>query len=188
MKHSAPAIAVKAKAKWRIPVSLSNVATLQSPCRGVNGLDGRASEGAMDADITLRMESSNVDSDDDVGSTFEAAMSGLERLNIIGELMDALALVTMGGRVHVMQKVLKILRAEILLPNLPLTDAQFNLVKNALNVADRETARIAPLQSVFAERVRTVVDAVRGAWSKRIATSGCSDGQHAIAPARTTRL
>jgi hypothetical protein len=125
----------------------------------------------MDADITPSMESDIVDSDELVGSTFEAAMSGLERLNIIGELMDALALVTMGGRVHVMQKVLKILRAEVLLPSLPLTDAQFNFVKEALKAAERETARIAPLPSVFADRVRTVVDAVRGAWSTRIATS-----------------
>jgi hypothetical protein len=83
----------------------------------------------------------------------------------------------MGGRVHVMQKVLKILRAEVLLPTLPLTDAQFNLSKGALKVAERETGRIAPLPSVFAEHVRTVVDAVRGAWSKRIATSGCSDAE-----------
>jgi hypothetical protein len=125
----------------------------------------------MDADITPRMVSPIVDSDDHVGSTFEAAISGLERLNIIGELMDALSLVTMGGRVHVMQKVLKILRAEVLLPSLPLTDAQFHFVKDALNVAERETARIAPLPSVFADRVRTVVDAVRAAWSTRIATS-----------------
>lgn len=131
----------------------------------------------MDTDITHRMESATVDSDDHVDSTFEAAVSGLERLNIIGELMDALALVTMGGRVHVMQKVLKILRAEVLLPTLPLTDAQFNLSKGALKVAERETGRIAPLPSVFAEHVRTVVDAVRGAWSKRIATSGCSDAE-----------
>jgi hypothetical protein len=129
----------------------------------------------MDADITLKVESPIVDSDDHLGSTFEAAMAGLARLNIIGELMDALALVTMGGRVHVMQKVLKILRAEILLPRLPLTDGQFKLVKDALNVADRETARIAPLPTVFADHVRTVVDAVRGAWSMRIATSGFSD-------------
>src|SRR5439155_12590066 len=112
-------------------------------------LHGLADEGAMDADITPKMESPIVDSDDYVGSTFEAAMSGLERLNIVAELMDAVALVTMGGRVHVMQKVLKILRAEILLPRLPLTDAQFNLVKHALNVAERETARIAPPPSIF---------------------------------------
>jgi hypothetical protein len=129
----------------------------------------------MDTDITHKMEPAIVDSDDNVDSTFEAAMSGLERLNIIGELMDALALVTMGGQVHVMQKVLKILRAEVLLPSLPLTDAQFNLVKEALKVAAREAGRIAPLPSVFAEHIRTVVDAVRGAWSNRIATSGCSD-------------
>jgi hypothetical protein len=131
----------------------------------------------MNTDITNRMESANVDSEDDVDSTFEGAMSGLERLNIIGELMDALELVTMGGRVHVMQKVLTILRAEVLLPRLPLTDAQFNLVKDALNVAARETGRIAPLPSVFAEHIRTVVEAVRGAWSNRIATSGCSDAE-----------
>jgi hypothetical protein len=117
------------------------------------------------------MESPIVGSDDHLGSTFEAAMSGLGRLNIIVELMDALSLVTMGGRVHVMQKVLKILRAEVLLPSLLLTNAQFNSVKDSLNVAERETARIAPLPSVFAEHVRTVVDAVRGAWTKRIATS-----------------
>jgi hypothetical protein len=135
------------------------------------------SERAMDTDITNRIESAIVDSDDHIDSTFEGAMSGLERLNIIGELMDALALVTMGGRVHVMQKVLKILRAEVLLPGLPLTDAQFNLVKDALNVAARETARIAPLPSIFAEHIRTVVDAVRGAWSNRITTSGCSDAE-----------
>jgi hypothetical protein len=140
----------------------------------------------MNADIRNRRELAIVDSDDDVDSTFEGAMSGLERLNIIGELMDALALVTMGGRVHVMQKVLKILRAEVLLPRLPLTDPQFNLVKDALNAAARETGRIAPLPSVFAEHIRTVVDAVRGAWSHRIATSGWSDPEDR--PRRASRL
>ena len=44
----------------------------------------------MEAHITNRKELAIVESDDDVDSMFEGAMSGLERLTIIGELMDAL--------------------------------------------------------------------------------------------------
>jgi hypothetical protein len=88
----------------------------------------------------------------------------LERLEVVKELIDALGVVTRSGQSHVMQRVLDLLRREILQALPLLTDGQVEAVMTAFPKLQHEAGRIAPSTVTFNTEVLGVVDVLRCTW------------------------
>ena len=92
-------------------------------------------------------------------------MSLPERLAVVRELMSSLEVVTRSGRDHVMQKLVRIHRGEILREGLPLTGLQLRAAMKALTALEQETGRATPIPGAFNDSARVVVDALSRAWA-----------------------
>ena len=84
-------------------------------------------------------------------------MSLPDRLGVIRELMDSLDVVTRSGQDHVMQKLVRILRGEMLREGLALSSPQLGAAMNALTELEHEAGRVTPTPSVFNDSARVVV-------------------------------
>ena len=67
-----------------------------------------------------------------------------ERLTVVDELMGTLELVTRAGQQHVMNRILSILRGEILSLGFPLATANLASLLDAMAELEHEAGRIAP--------------------------------------------
>ncbi len=81
-----------------------------------------------------------------------------ERLNVVGELMGTLELVTRAGQQHVMHKILGILRREMLLVASPFAAADLAALLEAMAELEHEAGRIAPTAAAFNRQARIVTD------------------------------
>ncbi len=88
-----------------------------------------------------------------------------DRLRVIRELMDSLDVVTRSGQDHVMQKLLRILRGEMLREGLPLSTLQVGTAMDALTDLEHEAGRVTPMPSVFNDSARVVVEVLTQASS-----------------------
>jgi hypothetical protein len=84
-------------------------------------------------------------------------MSLPDRLGVIRELMDSLAVVTRSGQDHVMDKVVRILRGEMLREELSLSRLQLGAAMNALTELEHEAGRVTPMPNVFNDSARVLV-------------------------------
>ena len=69
-------------------------------------------------------------------------------------LVDA----TRPGQAHLMQRILTILKLELLSPNLRLSDRQVSAVMLAVAELEHEAARTAPDPALFKSRAQALVD------------------------------
>ena len=83
-----------------------------------------------------------------------------ERLGILKELMDAMDLVTLAGRAHVMDKMLIILRREVLCLEPPIAVADLASLSNAMTELEHEVGRLAPTPGVFNRNVEIAIGAL----------------------------
>ena len=90
-------------------------------------------------------------------------MSSEERFGILKELMRVLDLVTLAGREHVMNKMLLLLRGEILGLESPVATADVASLSNAMTELEHEACRFAPTPGVFNGHVEAAVRALRRA-------------------------
>ena len=79
-----------------------------------------------------------------------------ERLHIVDELMGNLELVTRAGQQHVMNRILSILRGEILSLGFPLATADLSSLLDAMTELEHEAGRIAPTAAAFNLHARVV--------------------------------
>jgi len=84
------------------------------------------------------------------------AMSLAARLSVVDELMGALELVTRAGQQHVMDKILAILRREMLLVAAPFAAADLASLLDAMAELEHEAGRIAPTAAAFNRHARVV--------------------------------
>ena len=84
------------------------------------------------------------------------AMSLAARLGVVDELLRALELVTQAGQEHVMNKILGILRREILRVAAPFAAADLASLLNAMAELEHEAGRIAPTAAAFNRHARVV--------------------------------
>lgn len=83
-----------------------------------------------------------------------------ERLGILKELMGAMDLVTLAGRAHVMNKMLILLRREVLSVDPPIAVADVTSLSNAMRELEHEVARLAPTPAVFNRNVAIAIGAL----------------------------
>jgi hypothetical protein len=93
---------------------------------------------------------------DDSSSSVEP-MSLPDRLGVIRQLMDSLDVVTRSGQDHVMQKLVRILRGEVLREGLSLSSLQVGTAMNALTDLEHEAGRVTPMPAVFNDSARILV-------------------------------
>ena len=86
----------------------------------------------------------------------DRALSLAARLSVVNELMRALELVTRAGQQHVMNKILGILRREMLLVAAPVAAAELAPLLQAMAELEHEAGRIAPTAAVFNRQARVV--------------------------------
>jgi len=86
-----------------------------------------------------------------------------ERFGILKELMRALDLVTLAGREHVMNKMLLLLRGEILGLEPPVAAADVASLSDAMTELEHEACRRAPTPGVFNGHVEAAICALRRA-------------------------
>ena len=86
-----------------------------------------------------------------------------ERLTILKELMRALDLVTLAGREHLMNKMLLLLRGEILGLESPIAEVDVLSLSNAMTELEHEACRFAPTPGTFNGHVETAICALRRA-------------------------
>ena len=110
--------------------------------------------------------SAAVDVEIQLVSSGAEAVSFPDRLDIIRELMLTLDLVTRSGQGHVMERLLSILRRELVHAE-PLAEPQLVVVTTALAQLGHEAGRISPVPAVFNDHVRRVVDILSNAWKER---------------------
>jgi hypothetical protein len=120
--------------------------------------------------------------------TSELGTSFDERFGTLKELMRAVALVSLAGREHVMNKMLIALRREALLLDSPISTADLASLANAMTELEHEVGRSAPRPGVFNRHVEVAIGAFRrtaiGARSPRLsALAGCA-GREAAAKRR----
>jgi hypothetical protein len=84
-------------------------------------------------------------------------MSLPARLGVIRELMDSLDVVTRSGQDHVMQKLVRILRGEMLREELSLSSLQLGTAMDALTDLEHEAGRVTPMPTVFNGSARVLV-------------------------------
>ena len=83
-----------------------------------------------------------------------------ERLGIVTELTVALNLATRSGQTHLMNKVLALLRREMLEVKGPLAGADLACLLNAMSELEHEVGRISPLPNAFNRHAQVVIDAL----------------------------
>ncbi len=83
-----------------------------------------------------------------------------ERLGVVSELTDALDLATRPGQEHLMNKVLAILRREILDLRAPPCESELARLLDTMSELEHEACRIAPLPSDFNRHARVVIEAL----------------------------
>lgn len=83
-----------------------------------------------------------------------------ERLGVVTELTEALNLATRPGQEHLMNKVLAILRREILELSAPVHGAELARLLDAMSELEHEAGRIAPLPSAFNRHARVIIEAL----------------------------
>jgi len=83
-------------------------------------------------------------------------MAFTERLTVVDELMGTLELVTRAGQQHVMNRILSILRGEILSLGLPLATADLASLLDAMKELEHEAGRIAPTAAAFNLHARVI--------------------------------
>lgn len=93
-----------------------------------------------------------------------------ERLGVAAELMGSLELTTRAGQGHVMNRVLAILRQEVLDAEGPLAAADIAGLLDAMSELEHEAGRIAPLTTTFNRHAHLVIDALL-----RVTTSAPAD-------------
>ena len=79
-----------------------------------------------------------------------------ERLTVVDELMGTLELVTRAGQQHVMNRILSILRREILSLGFPLATADLASLLDAMAELEHEAGRIAPTAAAFNLHARVI--------------------------------
>jgi hypothetical protein len=85
------------------------------------------------------------------------ALSLAARLSVVDELTGALELVTRAGQQHVMNKIVAILRREMLLVAAPFAAADLASLLNAMAELEHEAGRIAPTAAAFNRHARVVI-------------------------------
>jgi hypothetical protein len=93
-----------------------------------------------------------------------------ERLDVAAELMGSLELTTRSGQWHVMNRVLAILRQEVLGAEGPLPAADVAGLLDAMSELEHEAGRLAPLPTTFNRHAHLVIDALL-----RVTTSAPAD-------------
>jgi hypothetical protein len=83
-------------------------------------------------------------------------VASAQRLNVVDELMGALELVTQAGQQHVMNKILSILRREILSMASPVAAVDLASLLDAMAELEHEAGRIAPTADAFNRHARVV--------------------------------
>jgi hypothetical protein len=83
-----------------------------------------------------------------------------ERLGIVTELTVALDLATRSGQTDLMNKVLALLRREMLEVKGPLAGADLACLLDAMSELEHEVGRISPLPNAFNQHARVVIDAL----------------------------
>jgi|SRR5579863_5719421 len=83
------------------------------------------------------------------------------RFDILRELMRTLPLVTLSGQEHVMNKMLLILRREVLRLESPVAAADLAVLSNAMTELEHEAGRFAPAPSLFNRHVEIAIGALR---------------------------
>jgi len=83
-----------------------------------------------------------------------------ERLSVAAELMGSLELATRSGQEHVMNKVLTILRREMLDVEGPLVAADIVRLFEAMSELEHEAGRVAPLPLAFNRQAHLVIEAL----------------------------
>lgn len=83
-----------------------------------------------------------------------------ERLGILKELMGAMDLVTLAGRAHLMDKMLIMLRREVLCLEPPITVTDLASLSNAMTELEHEVGRLAPAPGVFNRNVEIAIGAL----------------------------
>jgi hypothetical protein len=86
-----------------------------------------------------------------------------ERLGVVSELTEALNLATRPGQEHLMNKVLAILRGEILELSAPLGGSELARLLDAMSELEHEAGRIAPRPGDFNRHARVIIEALRRA-------------------------
>ena len=79
------------------------------------------------------------------------------RLGVVRELMDSLDVVTRSGQDHVMHKLVRILRGEMLREGLSFSNLQLGAAMNALSELEHEAGRVTPMADVFNDNARVLV-------------------------------
>jgi hypothetical protein len=96
-----------------------------------------------------------------------------ERLGVAAELVGSLELATMSGQGHVMNKVLAILRHEVLDAEGPLVAADIARLLESMSELEHEAGRVAPLPLTFNRHAQVVIDALlrgrRGTAARSVA-------------------
>ncbi len=83
-----------------------------------------------------------------------------ERMGVVTDLTVALDLATRSGQGHLMNKVLAILRREVLDVGSPVAGADVATVSNALADLEHEAARVSPLAKAFNRHAQVIIDAL----------------------------
>jgi hypothetical protein len=83
-----------------------------------------------------------------------------ERMGVVTELMVALDLATRSGQEHLMNKVLTILRGEMLDAKGPLPGADLASLLGAMSELEHEAGRVSPLPNAFNRHAQVVIDAL----------------------------
>ena len=81
-------------------------------------------------------------------------------MGVVSELTGALDVATRSGQEHLMNKVLTILRREMLDAEAPVAGSDLASVLNAMADLEHEAARVSPLAKAFNRHARVVVDAL----------------------------
>ncbi len=84
----------------------------------------------------------------------------VERLDVAAELMGSLELTTRSGQGHVMNKVLAILRHEVLDADGPLVAAEVACLLEAMSELEHEAGRVSPLPIAFNRHAHLVIEAL----------------------------
>src|SRR6185312_5309044 len=83
------------------------------------------------------------------------------RIGIMKDLMRGMALVTLVGQGHAMNKVLVLLRREALRLEPPVAADDLASFSNAMTELEHEVGRIAPSPSVFNQHIEVAIRALR---------------------------
>jgi hypothetical protein len=90
----------------------------------------------------------------------------VERLGVVADLVGSLELATTSGQGHVMNKVLAILRHEVLNASGPFAAGEAAGLLDAMSDLEHEAGRVAPLPLTFNRQAHLVIDTLLRAPEK----------------------